>query len=401
VTVLQKHKDYEDFYKLRADCETIDGLNDLQKEEARRAFQFLKEELGDHFLKSAYASKHPICFHISNRAPWTRVWITSLAKAIEQVKGKRNYTGLRARLLDATRFEEGRSVLTNACRFVRAGFDIAFDPPVKISGVTKRPDLSLSSRETREKLLGEVSILRQSDYERRAFDVFRQITWSISAAFLESSGRVMRVLSPKRLPSVMEEVQRAVGEAKETGRFRELHIDGVLDLGIAPRNDKVMLEKWADAKGYRPNEVIGPGTSIDEINRIKKKIAHEVKHFPENRANILLIPIHFPIMPRQKTPCEPSWEMERIISELEEELHNYPHLLVLVLTHSCLGGLGLADVGSGLHRLVTRKSGLLEDEHLILFNRACDRKVTPVTLARFYDAFTNFGPLGASVGSDR
>ncbi len=133
IKIFEKPEDYKNWNKLIEHCEVLEELTDFEKENAKRAFQILREELGEDFLDYAFNKRHPICQYIMNLAPWTRKWITWFAEALRELKEQENYYSLLNRIKDENKFSEGLSVLEIAYKFSKAGFKITVDPQVKIS----------------------------------------------------------------------------------------------------------------------------------------------------------------------------------------------------------------------------------------------------------------------------
>ena len=195
--MLKKSEDYKNWSKLIQHCEVLEGLTDFEKEKAKRAFQFLMEELGENFLDDAFNNGHPICQYLMNLAPWTRKWITWFAEALKELKEQENYSSLLNRIKDKDKFGEGLSVLETAYKFSKVGLKITVDPSVDISGREKVPDLKLIDRNTEEILFVEVSVLGESRVAQDAFQTMQRITDSLwrFVPFMHYCGRVYKALS--------------------------------------------------------------------------------------------------------------------------------------------------------------------------------------------------------------
>jgi hypothetical protein len=103
-------------------------------------------------LKVAFSEGHPICYYITNLAPWTRKWIIWFAEALEELKNQENYSSLLKRIKDKTKFEEGVSILEIGFKFSKAGFKITIDPITEVSERKKIPDLKIIDKDTEKEL---------------------------------------------------------------------------------------------------------------------------------------------------------------------------------------------------------------------------------------------------------
>jgi hypothetical protein len=234
--IFKKLEDYYDWDKLIQHSQILEGFTPFEKEKCKRAFQFLKEELGEEFLKVAFSEGHPICYYITNLAPWTRKWIIWFAEALEELKNQENYSSLLKRIKDKTKFEEGVSILEIGFKFSKAGFKITIDPITEVSERKKIPDLKIIDKDTEEELFVEFSHCGPSEIEKRVhqtMDAITNILWH-SIPFLHYSGRVHKTLSKKHLAEIIKKIEEMVEKVKKDNTFHELVIDDVIEIGIAP-----------------------------------------------------------------------------------------------------------------------------------------------------------------------
>src|SRR5712691_10090486 len=136
-------EDYQSWEKLAAHCDSIDQLTDLEKEQAKRSFGFLRGELGEDFLTRAYAEGHPLAANIGNLAPWTRRWVAHFADSLRELRTAANYNQLLASLKSEQRAAEALLTTKFAAMLSKAGFGVTIDPPIIVQGARKVPDLRL------------------------------------------------------------------------------------------------------------------------------------------------------------------------------------------------------------------------------------------------------------------
>src|SRR5438105_13663207 len=111
MTSLQSIDDYQNWAKLIEHCDSLEGLTDFQKEQAKRALAFLRQELGNDFLKTGFGTGHPLIQHLMNLAPWTRKWLVAFAEDLARLREDPKYPQLLARLKDKERYGEADQVL--------------------------------------------------------------------------------------------------------------------------------------------------------------------------------------------------------------------------------------------------------------------------------------------------
>jgi len=383
--MLRKPQDYRNWDKLIQHCDALDGLTDFEKEKAKRAFQFLRQELGENFLEDAFSSQHPICQYVINLAPWTRKWIIWLGEALRELRKHQNYSKLLSRIKDRNKFGEALSILEVAYKFSRIGFEIIIDPKLKYPDGERVPDLKLTDADTQEELFVEVSALHESRIARDASQTMQKITEPLwrCIPFLHFCGRIYKILSQRHLDYIVKKVEETVEKAKRENSFQELVIEDVIEMGIAPETDKQLLEKWATERGLKIGEFSGPPFNVNEILRTKRAIEKEQKQLPRDYPNILII--------WNSNLFFTTRDIRRTISEIEEEIYEYAHLLVGVIARGHMGLTEKATIMKNQHIFVKKaRSDLLVEEYIILLNRFCEHKISASTITKIYNAFINY-----------
>ncbi len=384
-TILEKHEDYMEWEKLSQHCETIDGLTEFEKDKAKRAFLLLRKDFGDEFLKSAFVDHHPICQYIVNLAPWTRKWIVWFAEAIKELQDQENYPNLLCRLKDREKFGEGLSVLEIAYKLSKTGFRITFDPPINRSGQIKIPDLKVCNDDNGEELFVEVSIQKVSIREKEAWQTMQRIhepLWRC-VPFMHYCGRIHKILAERHLDDITKKIEKTVERVKKESVFHELVIEGIIEIGIAPEHDKEILQKWATERELKVGEFSGPSYDVDEITRTKIKIGDEQRQLPSDNPNIVVV-VNNNLFLHVK-------DMRQIISELEEEVYKYPHLLSVIMSGGHMGRGENTLLMKDQHVYISKtKASLLVEQCIILFNQFCDHKTSPGTITKMYNAFRSY-----------
>jgi len=384
--ILEKTEDYKDWDKLSQHCEVIEGLTEVEKEKAKRAFLFLKQELGEDFLDNAFNVGHPIMHHIFNVVPWTRRWFTWFAEALKELKDHENYKSLLVRLKDKDKYAEALSILGPSYKFAQIGFKIDFDPKISRQ---KNPDFKITNSETGEELFVEVSIQRISRIQREADKTMKKIyfeTFWQYAPFLHWSGRVHKTLSEKHAEEISKKIKQLIEKVKTENTFQELIIEDVIEVGLASESDKRMLEKWAAERGLKVGEFSGPPFNVDEILRTKRKIEREQKQLPPDHPNIVII--------ENNNLFFLTRDHRKAITEIEEEVYRYSHLLAVVIAGGYMGSgesiITMKDQHAFIQKPRADIINLLIDQFIILFNRYCSFNISPSTITKIYRAFIRY-----------
>ena len=258
--IMTRPEDIVEWDKHIEHCGVLQGVNDYEKERARRAFRFLREQLGEEFLKKAHSIRHPIFDYFANLAPWTRAWVVWFADSLKAVRKAENYAQLRERLLDKDRFPEALTGLDVAERFSQVGFSVGFDPKVTVGDRQKVPDIKVTDDSAGETFYVEVSAVTPSMNETQAMETMHRVTEPVflSIPFINYCGRIQKSLAESHLVEIVAKIKKIVSEVKADGGVRELVVEQTLELGMAGEADKDLLQKWASQRGLEVGTFHGP-----------------------------------------------------------------------------------------------------------------------------------------------
>lgn len=383
--LLKAFEDFLDWNKLMQSCDKLDGLSDLEREQAKKAFKFLSKEFGDQFLTEKMVKGHPFLSYITNNVPWTRKRIIWFAQALKAQKNNQGYESLLQRLKDENKYLEGESVLEVADRLSKVGFEIAFDQKLKEN--ERKPDIRILNRETNEEMFVEVSIQNQSSYQKEALENQQAIMFPLwqSKPYVYSCGRIHKVLSERHLQEVTERIQKLVKDAQSEEGFQELIIEGTLELAIAPEKEKTILEKWAKSKNLNVGQFEGPVIDVNELQRTHQKIAREAQQLPRNSPHLLVIKSNGLFNYGEA-------DIKAVISELEESVYRFPHVLLVVLSANYIGKIEKGSMIKGQHVYVSKESkdDTSAEQLIILLNQYCNHKVSPATMSKITKAFGEY-----------
>lgn len=363
-------------------CDSTDGLSDLDKTKTKQAILFLAEQFGQDFFQQGLRAGHRFPLFFLNTAPWTFKWLCEFADSLRELQPCDNYESLLARLKDKAKYGEAMSVLEAAYRLSKVGFTVSIEPKVTVSGREKKPDLMLLEAATNERLYAEVTILEESKASKDAYESMNSVTSPLHSGlpYLHWCGRLHKSLSDAHLRLVVSEVMRTCEKARASKLFQELVIPEVVELAVAPEEGLSDLTVWADQHGLKVGEFYGPASGSDEAPRIKHTIRKKEKQLPREHAGVVVIVTQAPSMMFA--------DLGAAISDLEECVYDYPHLLGVVISGGYLGGGQDAAYRKGAHEFVTRtRHAFLKDEYLFLFNRFCRIKITPASVSKVQAAF--------------
>ena len=117
--------------------------------------------------------------------------------------------------------------------------------------------------------------------------------------------------------------------------------------------------------------------------RTKRKIEEEQKQLPNNNPNIVVVMnnnLFFHVK-----------DIRQIISELEETVYKYPHLLSVVVSGGYMGRGEDTIIMKDQHVFIRKtRADLLVEQYIILFNQFCDIKISPATITKMYNAFRSY-----------
>lgn len=360
--MLESVKDLRDWNAWMENVKSIEGLTEIEKKKAIKALSLLRDFLGVDFLKEAFKDGHPIVHLLINYAPWTRKWLTWLANVLNTLKTCDKFEKVVKGLTSKNNYSSTIIEVDFAHRFSNSGFNVEFHPSIE-SG--KQPDFKIVNPETSEKFYVEVASLGPSKYERDVSNAFYSIGILLFLKALplnlDYTGRVYKYLSNLHLAEVLSKIENAINKANSEG-FAETVENGTIELAIATKDNKALLERWACERGLKVGELIGPPIDINELLRLAGKINKEQRQLCKDSSNILIIrnPMFFF---RTK-------DIRHAINFLEEYVYSVEHLAFCCIISTYLSIEERKQIVHDQHFYVKRmrENGIIE-ETLVLINR--------------------------------
>ncbi len=201
-------------------------------------------------------------------------------------------------------------------------------------------------------------------------------------AGLEHCGHLHRTLSQPHLKHVSRQIQDLVDEVSRQPSFRELLLEDVIELAIAPTDDP-RLSVWASSRGLKLREFLGSPYDSAEINRTKSKIYSKQKQLPPNTPNFLVIANDGLFLENH--------DFMHIIREFEEALYEHPHVLFLAVIGRWYGGRSVNSMQIREHRIAIQESQtfMFPEARIIMLNKFAAIAVSRDMQRKILDAMEN------------
>lgn len=383
-------REFGDWDKLTLSCDDAQGMTDEEKERARQEIGYLRQVLGEGFLRRAIAKGHPIYWPVINTTRSTRLWFINLAESLKELSGAGGFRGVFKKFKEPDKSVEADSVLNAAFRLKRAGFNITFEPQVTVMQQNgqrkqKRPDLRVVDGETGEEVIVEVSILERSAAHRDAFDIshfFIPLFNELEPAKFMVYVELKEGFDDAHVGEAIRLLREVADEVERTGEFKTL-INERMTAGVAPAGNEEQLKRWGEEHGISPG-ITGPPVWSDEISRARMKIRDKLAQLPEDRPGVIVIPTTGSMMFHFYDPL-------LIVGVLQEEVSRYPRLWGVVLLHDYAGGAqgGTVITKLGSSTLIDKaRTDVFREQTAVLLNEACAPPVSHATSERLLGAFS-------------
>lgn len=361
----------------------IKDITEEQKEMVKNAFLFLKIEFGENYLREIDLN-HPMNFHINNYVLASRLWFVDLAADIKRLKEFPNYKSLYRRLKKSRKFPEAFSVLEITIKFCKAGFNIEFDPKVKVNGRPKEPDLRVISSSNGDSFFCEVSVLNASVIEKNAMNTeLKLFNAVISLPNLLFAGKVERILDENEIKSISDQIFELKKRVNEETRFGELIIKDVLTLGLSTEENKDKIIKWAKEHNCEVGNFEQPYFESNELQRMKTKINKERKQLPYDRPNLIMI--------YDNDFFYTCGEPILVINELEKFLVKYKNINGVIIRGKVMATIEplIAKIKQNFY-IQKYQYDAYAEQYLIVWNKDCDYPIGTQTTIRIINGIIKY-----------
>ncbi len=231
-----------------------EDITDLLKAEIIGSYSFLRNELGNGFLKTNKVYRrfkhHPIHSMLSNKAPWQMKDLVRFTQNLKQIKANEisNYPYLLKKLKPSISCRnEGIPFTDIAASFIASGFEVCFLEERKN---TKTPDIKVLNNETQEHFFIEVSKLHDSGERIDFSNNYHKLFFKLhdTPPNLPCSCIQLEFISD----SEMERIYTTLDSLKEMALKNDeliTYIDKFIDIAIVPvtkrgRTKGMVPEKW-------------------------------------------------------------------------------------------------------------------------------------------------------------
>jgi hypothetical protein len=324
----------------------------------------LRKTFGD----DAMALPPALLERLLNTAPWTYSWLRWLAQSIRRLEAADGFSGLRDRLVKPEKYDEALSVLQVAGRLLGVGFDVRLDVPTPVEGKKKVPDIALKDAETNVNFHCEISVLYSP---RGQVDQSRALNCLVAPLLFQEgervvfSGGLLRPISEDEIEGLRGRIQWEVWETRKEQSFREVNVEGILTLALAPAQDTDRVAEWGHERGLSPNSFCGVSPGADGYARLRLKVEEKAKQLPPGKPNVLVIHAH-ELFLRAAGP-------EELLAQCRESISGYDQIAMLVLVSEEFDG---EFGGPRLH-------------HLVVGNQRCFAPLPERTRAKLQRAFSS------------
>lgn len=314
-----------------------------------------------------------------NVAPWTYEWICWLADSLKRLAAADGFERLRKRLIDPDKFMEAWSVLQVAERAQSTGFQIGFDVQIN----KKVPDLLLRDPARQLSFICEVSVLFSANAHRKSSVLLDRIFRSLLLHpddRLVYAGCILPGAWDGDADGLVNRVEWEIMGMRRDQSFREVSVENVLTLGFAPEAQSDRVSSWAKAHGVELGELCALPPAIDQLERLRKKIADKTSQLSPDAPNLLVIWAQDLFISVQ-SPADLALFTTGMISA-------YPRVaaLVIVCEGPSVGFVSHRDLGD--IRLFASCRGGIESQYLVAINGACPYKLPDGTVGKLFAAFS-------------
>lgn len=373
--------EFEDWDYWISNVDTIEGLNELEKTQAKMALSSLKHFFGTSVQTLGENGQTYILHNLINQAAWTRKWFIYFDNAIRDSLQQKDSRKLIDKLKTRDGFEDALFELDIANRFIKSGFNIEFYPALDNK---KIPDLKIINPDTDEEFFVELTKLTPSVQARESNDTFDRISREIykttsSYVHLLYRGKIHKYLSEPHIKKILTQINDSVKKCEKTG-FQEIVEEGVIELAFANEGKGNLLREWASKRNIEAG-LMGPSYNVDEIFRIGGKLEKEQEQLPTNLLNIVVILDKTLFFLMQNNP-------EKTIDKLEEYIYKHPHLAICAIIATYYGDFEDRITIKGDHLFLRRASDTLCRDMIWLVNNfITDKTITPNSLSKIRKAF--------------
>jgi hypothetical protein len=318
----------QDLYQWQKHIEYLTISKKITSESVRNqaieSLEFLRDELGKHFLKDCQHIHHPLFAYLFERSDDSYAWLIQFANTLKQLKNiDSNYHKLLKLLRPSQKcHDEGLPFINISRSFLESGFNVNILPEVDQQ---KKPDIKISNVKNGDTIFIEVT---RPSSDTKARNIITQNSRSLFKAlhqtppYLEFSCLQKRVLDENEVDVTINEIVSTKEMGYRNNSLVVLQNDRI-DLAVASGDKIDDLKKWCGANN-RVQDFSPLTLEFDDTNRISRdKIVKECEQLPADKPGILYVqmnPIYFWVA-----------DLEKAKVTFQNRLKNFPNVIGVAL----------------------------------------------------------------------
>ena len=340
-------------------------LSGEQKTLILEGWRKLRHILGEDLFKKD-VKPHPLFERLVNQALWQRLWLADIGERLYELQEVENFEPLRKRFLNPKNFASAEAEFWIGLILKIAGLPFKF---IDSRGNKKKADIAV--RIANEEVFIEVTTIMTAQEIRKASQTFD----AFSYPFLFNdkvivSGKLYKPLAAVRIRELKKRIGEWIQKVEADRQCREISQEGVIDCFIGLREKQDELQEWQKRKNVS-GLWEGPSWDVDEIKRIKGKIAQEINQIPVGEPGIIVIYNNALIFQHH----EPNF-FGKIVYELEDTVYEYDNLLGVAVIVAQWSPHDVQIHDEDERGILSRKThNCIERSTFILKNKYCDMKI--------------------------
>jgi hypothetical protein len=307
--------------------ETRQDLNPEEKTRLRNGFLMLKTLFDDSWLWNAAEQGHPLIHYLSNRAPWSHMWLAGFAENLASIQELSGSNKLLLRLKDPDQFSGAECEVDSASRFSRKGYRLSLDP----ASIGKRKaDIKVDLGKS--ELFIEITRLQPSLKEMAASSTAELLSMPFfHAPELLTYCQIYKILSPPHIMELRDKILHAFERVKTDKTFAYINEPRVIDYLIIHKDYQEKPEVLTARYKIKP-ECSGPPIPVEDIRRVEAKIWDKVQQLPTGKPGVIVIYANLTYF-----SGDPENFYDKLSNEIEEAIYAQPDVVLGIIIGTELG----------------------------------------------------------------
>ncbi|MFW9924926.1 MAG: hypothetical protein ACFFDW_16745, partial [Candidatus Thorarchaeota archaeon] len=304
---------------------SIDGLNKEEIIQSKSSLLFFRRILGENFI-SPNNRENELVILLSANIDHEKRYLIDLADFLSTIEAQVKFLRLISNLKAKSSETLVEIKLMN--KFQKGGFNIEIYPEAYVHSKLKEADIKIVNTETKEEIIGEISVLNQNYRQKQAGEIFNRISeaihnasnsYEISFAFLLHTN-----IAKKPLKNYLNTITEMVKRVSTNGNFEKLEIENHFKLGISMNQKSPEYLNWCKKNKIEPNAIREDYIDENEIVRIEIKINEEMKQLPITEKCLLMINSeHFFFR---------SMNLKQTITDLQQMIFDKSNIIALIIS---------------------------------------------------------------------